>query len=117
MTSYPQKRTDRNNNPAAFTTDIARQAGLKLGVDYVVGDQFPPPSNLFTARLLHDPVDLTIQVIDAIGYYTKVGGPRWTYISIPSELWRTLSYEQKVLAIKWHYQMEGGIELKGLFDK
>lgn len=31
----PMKRTDRNMNPTAFTTSVAKQAGLVEGVDYV----------------------------------------------------------------------------------
>ena len=63
-------RTDRHNNPAAFTTDIAKQAGLKEGVDYTVGDKFPD-SNLATARLIGDPVAKTIKVIDKINIYNQ----------------------------------------------
>ena len=39
-------RTDRNNNPTAFTTGIAEDALLVKGKDYEVGDAFPPPSLL-----------------------------------------------------------------------
>ncbi len=65
-------RTDENNNPAAFTTDIATQGGLVEGTDYTRGTQFPPdehgnPVSLWTANLMGDPVALTIRVIDAIG--------------------------------------------------
>src|SRR5690606_29301575 len=31
-------RTDRNNNPTAMTSDVARSLGLVEGKDYIVGD-------------------------------------------------------------------------------
>jgi hypothetical protein len=77
-------RTDRHNNPTAFTTDIAKLAGLTLGVDYEQGDSFGG-GKYFTARLLGDAVQTTIRVIDRIGFTTSSGSPRWTYTdSIPN---------------------------------
>lgn len=108
-------RTDRNMNPAAFTVDIAKQAGLVLGTDYVAGDPFPSPSTLVTAKLLGDPVAITIRVIDAIGYYTKQGNPRWTYIALPKFVWDSLTPNLKKQVIAFHYSKEGGVELKPLF--
>lgn len=108
-------RTDANRNPAAFTTDIAKQAGLVLGMDYEAGDPFPAPSNLVTARILGDPVAVTIRVIDRIGYFTKSGTPRWVYIALPRFIWMGLSQEQKRDVIGFHYQHEGGTEMRGLF--
>ncbi len=108
-------RTDRNNNPAAITTDVAKQGGLVEGTDYVVGDKFPDPSNLYTAKLLGDPIQLTIRVIDKIGYYTKSGAQRWTYIAIPQFVWDALEPPVKKKVIGFHYQHEGGTEMKGLF--
>jgi hypothetical protein len=108
-------RTDDNRNPAAFTTDIAAQAGLVLGTDYIEGTPFPAPSNLVTAQLLGDPVDLTIRVIDAIGYYTKSGTQRWIYIAIPRFIWTTLSPTQKRDIVGFHYQHEGGTAMRDLF--
>ncbi len=108
-------RADRNNNPAAFTTDIARQGGLIAGTEYINGDSFPAPSTLITAKLIGDPIALTMKVLDAIGYYTRAGAPRWTYMAIPPELYATLSYEQKKAAIAAHYRNEGGTALAGLF--
>ncbi len=103
-------RTDRHNNPTAFTTDIARQAGLKEGVDYVVGDPFPNNPNLKTAKLLGDPIATTIKVIDSIGFYTQSGQPRWTYVNqIPdAKNWANLSPGQKANVIAQMYQREGG---------
>jgi len=108
-------RTDNNNNPAAFTTDIAKQAGLVLGTDYVAGDPFPAPSTLVTAKLLGDPVAITIRVIDAIGYRTKAGVPRWTYICLPKFVWKSLTPAQRLDVIGYHYQNEGGTAMRGLF--
>jgi hypothetical protein len=108
-------RTDRNNNPAAFTVDIAKQAGLVEGTEYVPGDKFPDPSNLVTAKLLGDPIATTIKVIDKIGYYTKWGQPRWTYIAMPQFVWRALDVDAKKKVIAFHYANEGGEEMKPLF--
>lgn len=107
-------RTDRNNNPAAFTTDIAKQAGLLEGTDYVAGDPFPS-GTLVTAKILGDPVQTTIRVIDAIGYYTKMGATRWTYIALPKFVWDALTPAEKKQVIGFHYQHEGGTEMKSLF--
>lgn len=109
-------RTDRNRNPAAFTVDIAKQAGLILGTDYVAGDPFPPPSTFVTAKLLGDPIQLTIRVIDTIGYYTKAGQARWTYIALPKFVWDSLTPNLKKEVIAFHYQHEGGTEMLGLFQ-
>lgn len=108
-------RTDDNRNPAAFTTDIASQAGLVRGVDYRDGTPFPLPSHLVTAHLLGDPIEITIRVIDAIGYYTKAGNPRWDYIAMPQWLWTGLPYEGKRDVIGFHYRREGGGAMRGLF--
>ncbi len=103
-------RTDRNNNPTAFTTDVAKLAGLVEGVDYVAGDPFPGNSNLKTAKLLGDPITTTIKAIDKVGFYTQSGQPRWTYIDqIPdAKNWANLSYDQKARVVAQMYQREGG---------
>lgn len=108
-------RTDDHNNPAAFTTDIAKQAGLVKGVDYEDGNPFPAPSSLITAKLLGDPITLTLRVIDAIGYFTKLGTPRWTYIALPKFIWDGLSLDEKRDVVGYHYRHEGGSTLKSLF--
>lgn len=108
-------RTDRNNNPAAFTTDLAKQAGLVEGKDYVAGDPFPTGS-LVTAKILGDPIQTTIRLIDAVGYFTKMGIPRWTYISMPKFVWDALDAPTKKKVIGFHYQHEGGTEMKHLFS-
>lgn len=109
-------RTDRNNNPAAITTDIAAQGGLTLGTDYDQGDPFIVGENTyFTAKLLGDPIQLTIRVIDKIGYYTRAGGMRWTYIALPQFVWLGLDPPTKKKVIGFHYLHEGGTEMKALF--
>lgn len=105
-------RTDRHNNPTAFTTDIAKAAGLQLGVDYTVGDQFPNNPSLKTAKLLGDPVATTINVIDKLGFQTSSGKPRWDYINIPKATWDGYSYNQKKQVIAQMYAHEGGSALK-----
>jgi hypothetical protein len=107
-------RADRNNNPAAITTDVAKQGGLVEGTEYVAGDPFPQ-GPLVTAKLLGDPVALTIRVIDQITYYTQHGNPRWTYMAIPKKLWDTFSPEQKKVAVGCHYTNEGGVTMQHLF--
>jgi hypothetical protein len=114
-------RTDENNNPAAFTCNIAEQAGLVEGADYEQGDPFsvPAPGGMrtlyYTAKLLGDPIALTIRVIDAIGYYTKGGTPRWIYIALPKFVLDALTPDQKRDVIGYHYEREGGVTMRSLF--
>lgn len=110
-------RTDRNNNPTAFTTDIALEAHLVQGMDYDVGDPFTVGTVVYhTAKLLKDPVELTITVINAIGFYTISGVQRWTYIGIhPGFIWDMLTGAQKKKVIGFMYSQEGGTAMKGLF--
>ncbi len=109
-------RTDSHNNPAAITTDVAKQGGLVLGIDYSQGDSFKVGDMiLYTARLLGDPVLLTIRVIDKIGYRTQIGSPRWTYICLPKFIWAALGPDQRRDVIGYHYANEGGTEMRGLF--
>lgn len=107
-------RTDRNRNPVAFTTDLAKQAKLKLNVDYRQGDPFN--EGFHTAYLIGDPVDITIRVIDKLGFYTKDGSLRWSYLGLPYGLWKSFDYHSKTAVIGWMYKNEGGIEMKGLFQ-
>ncbi len=110
-------RTDRNRNPAAFTTDVAKAGGLILGTDYEVGDPFTVGTlTLHTAKLLLNPIELTIRVIDNATFYTKGGAPRWNYIAIPKFVWDALPRETKVAVIGWMYNREQGTEMKGLFN-
>lgn len=108
-------RTDRNNNPTAFTTDVARSGGLILGTDYVEGDKFPT-GPLITAKLLGDPIELTIKLIDKIGFRTAANKGRWTYINMPKFVWDGLLDDEKKLVIQDMYHFEGGTELEHLFE-
>lgn len=108
-------RTDRNNNPTAMTTDVAKSLGLKLGVDYVQGDKFPGDSNLYTAKLIGDPVAKTIAGLDNGGFYTASGQPRWTHTAIPQNQWNKLSYVDKVKVVQKMYKAEGGSALSQYF--
>jgi hypothetical protein len=117
-------RTDKHRNPTAFTTDIAKEAGLVLGVDYEQGDPFHETSEgsgqiytYYTAKLLGDPVELTIKVIDKIGFYTDNAEMhlRWIYIGIPYGLWLVMTRNSKVATIGSMYAREGGTEMKDLF--
>lgn len=105
-------RTDRHNNPTAMTTDVARNAGLKPGIDFVIGDPFRGGDGQIyhTAKLLGDPIATTIKAIDTAGFYTSGGKPRWTYASkIPNiQNWKNLTKEQKVAIVKQMYKFEGG---------
>lgn len=110
-------RTDRHNNPAAFTTQIAVQAGLQVGEDFAIGESFEAGGKSYnTAFLLKDPIETTIRVIDKISFYTKSGSIRWIYIAIPQFLWEKLDFEGKKQVIGFMYQHEGGAEMKPLFE-
>jgi hypothetical protein len=107
-------RTDDNNNPTAFTTAIAKEAGLILGTDYEQGTPFAD-GDYYTAKLLGDPLAITIDVINAIGFRTASGNPRWLYINFPLFVWRNLTEDDKVDVIGWMYQQEGGTTMRNLF--
>jgi hypothetical protein len=109
-------RTDRNRNPAAFTIHVAKEAGLVYGTDYVQGDVFQADGFfLYTAKLLGDPVELTVRVIDKVGFYTQKGAQRWIYIAIPPFVWTALDAATKARVIGFMYHHEGGTEMLGLF--
>jgi hypothetical protein len=108
-------RTDENNNPTAFTTDLAREAGLVWSIDYMEGTPFPSPSTLRTAKLLGDPIRLTITLIDRLGFYTAAGKLRWTYVAIFFQLWNSFTEQQKKYTIGQMYHEEGGETMKSLF--
>jgi hypothetical protein len=112
MTSF---RTDRNNNPTAFTTDIARLGGL-LPTDYNTGEPFQSGTQIyFTAKLTGDPIALTLKVIDALGFYTTTGHLRWIYIGIPRFIWDKLDRVTKIQVIHFMYKNEGGTAMEDLF--
>lgn len=108
-------RTDVNRNPTAFTTDVAAEAGLVPGKDYKQGESFPAPSTLYTALLTGDPVQITIRVIDALGFETKMREPRWSYADMPDFVWDSLPPAHKRDVIGWMYEKEGGVAMRPLF--
>ena len=113
MTSF---RTDRNNNPTAFTTMIAMEGGLISGTDYEAGESFDSDgTTYYTAKLLGDPVALTIKVIDKIGFRTAQNKGRWVYINMPKFIWNILLDEEKKMVIHDMYHFEGGTEMESLF--
>lgn len=101
-------RTDRHNNPTAFTTDVAKSFGLVEGVDYTKGDPFPNNPDMFTARLIGDGIAVTIKGIDEGGFYTEAGQQRWTHTAMSNEAWHALNYEGKRNVIMDMYKNEGG---------
>ena len=107
-----EMRTDRHNNPTAMTTDVAKTLGLVEGVDYTAGDAF---DGGVTARLIGDPVAITIKGLDASAaspdrsaFYTKSGGQRWTHTAISDKDWSALSLDAKKAVVASMYQKEGG---------
>lgn len=111
-------RTDRNDNPTAFTTDVAHEAKLILGKDYAQGDPFNETfthQTLYTAKLLGDPIALTIRVIDVLSFLTITGDSRWGYITMPHFTWMELTAPEKRDVIGWMYQREGGTTMRSLF--
>lgn len=115
-------RTDRNNNPTAFITRLADLAGLVQGKDYEIGDPFTTIVGgheivLHTAKLLGDPIALTIQVMDKTGFETSLGRPRWNYVDLLKEHWDSFTPVLKKSFIGLMYKHEGGTALQHLFDK
>ena len=115
-TAPPQSRADRNNNPTAMTVDVAKEGGLVLGTDYLVGDPFEADGRTFyTAKLLYDPVAPTIQVIDVIGFRTAANVQRWAYISVPRFVWQQMNASEQRDVIGAMYKFEGGVLMRALF--
>jgi len=91
---------------------------LEEGVDYEVGDAFPGSeggNQFHTARILGNPVETTIEVIDKVGFLTQSGTPRWSTPNISQEQWEALeaewstaSRERKIDIIEAIYKGEGG---------
>jgi len=109
-------RTDDHNNPTAMTTAVALLGGLILGTDFEIGEPFDVAGFEFhTARLIGNPLNLTIKVIDKIGFITKGGSPRWEYIRFPHFVWLSFEQSTKVDVIGWMYEHEGGSLMRALF--
>lgn len=107
-------RAVRHNNPAAFTTKIAEQAGLVEGKDYVKGDPFEDSKGgtLYTARLIGDSTNTTVKIIDKIGFYTKEGNKRWGYVTDEqAKQWPSMSLaEKQAFVAKYMLQNETGVK-------
>lgn len=109
----PNMRTERNNNPTAMTTDVAKTLWMVEWVDYIVWDKFPN-SNLHTARLLWDPIETTIRAFDNAAakgiwiFYTQWWKQRWSHTAMTNEQWKKLTDEQKRNVIYAMLQREWG---------
>ena len=112
-------RTERNNNPTAMTTDMAKMLWWELWVDYEIWDAFTTSSwtTLYTAKLIWDPIETTIRLIDrwiANGidpFYRANWQPRWSYLSsiwITKDKWSKMNDEQKAEVIAKMLQHEWG---------
>lgn len=110
------QRGDRHNNPLAFTTDVAKQAGLTPGIDYEVGDKFTGTDGKLynTAKIIGDPVSATMKVIDKVGFYTSDGRRRWKHTAMTKNKWDSLPYERKVQVIQEMERQEGGSLLNSM---
>ncbi|MGH7484587.1 MAG: hypothetical protein ACREMY_03140 [bacterium] len=80
-----------------------------------MGDVLTKGGILYTARLIGDPVALTIRVIDKLGFLTVHGVHRWLSTAMPHFIWLTLTRAQKRDVIGWMYEFEGGTEMRLLF--
>lgn len=109
----PSMRTERNNNPTAMTTDVAKTLWMVEWVDYIVWDKFQD-SNLHTARLLWDPIETTIRAFDNAAakgiwiFYTQWWKQRWSHTAMTNEQWKKLTDEQKRNVIYAMLQREWG---------
>lgn len=110
-------RTDRNNNPTAMTTDVAKTLWLQEWVDYEVGDPFTTGSwsTLYTARLLGDPIETTIKWLDIAAndpnksaFLTGGWAPRWTHTSMTDQERASLDSAGKVAVVTEMYRREWG---------
>jgi hypothetical protein len=139
-------RTERHNNPTAFTTDLAKQAGLVEGVDYEIGDAFYDVGDKLglstmeeaiaekrktgeeikkynTARIKKDDwFEVTKKLIDKVGFYDQNGGPRWSYIDKlfsggnANTIWNESDDEGKLKILKKMYGKETPSKYGGLFE-
>ena len=97
-------RTERNNNPTAMTTDVAKSLWLVLWVDYEIWDSFVTSdwTTLYTARLIGDPIETTIKALDnwatnpnTHAFYTAKWWQRRSHTAMSDEKWLSLTDEQK----------------------
>jgi hypothetical protein len=101
-------RADRNNNPTAMTTGVAKDGGLVFGSEYKTGDPFEAGGQTYyTAYLLGDPLALTLRVINQAGFRTKSNMQRWSYISLPDFVWHGLSQDVQIQVITLDVRARG----------
>jgi hypothetical protein len=112
-----KSRTDRNNNPTAMTTDVAKTLGLKEGTDYTQGDPFQTEDGktLYTAKLTGDGFDATIKGLDLAAnnpntkaFFTAGGTQRWTHTAMTDTAWLLMTPEQKKATVTEMYKRENG---------
>jgi hypothetical protein len=111
-----ESRTERNNNPTAMTTDVAKSLWMVEWVDYVQWDSFKDKkrNTLYTAKLLGDPIQTTIDAFNAAAsrwtpiFYTQWWAQRRSHTAMSNEEWLALSDEQKAWVIAQMLQREGG---------
>ena len=108
-------RTERNNNPTAMTTDVAKTLWLVEWVDYVQWDPFSTSSwTLYTAKFLWDPIETTIKALDTAvanwtwAFYTQSWKQRWTHTAMSNEERSALSDEEKRQVVLNMLQREWG---------
>lgn len=122
-------RTDRNNNPTAMTTAVAKSLGLVEGKDYINTNDTFGGGQYATAKLLGDPVQTTIKGFDLAAsrtaaqkaqsggaFSTASGKARWSYGTPTDAQWLAMSPTQKVAAVQKMYQQEGGVAMKSAFN-
>jgi len=108
-------RTERNNNPTAMTTDVAKSLWMVEGVDYVQWDAFKTKNwtVLYTAKLIGDPIETTIRAFDnavANGkniFYTSKWWQRWSHTAMTNDQWGKLTKQQKRNVVLSMLQKEG----------
>lgn len=115
----PKMRTERNNNPTAMTTDVAKMLGWVLWVDYEIWDSWTSADwrVYYTAKLIWDPIETTIRLIDrwiANGidpFYRANWQGRWSYISkiwVTKDKWLNMSPSEKANVIAQMLKYEWG---------
>ena len=96
-------RTERNNNPTAMTTDVAKSLWGIEWEDYVQWDSWTNDKwqTFYTAKLLGDPIETTIKLLDRAAstwrwaFYTSWGKQRWSHTAMSDADWLKLTPEEK----------------------